>query len=91
MLQPVLLLVLGQNERAKQEDLMWWDYWPMPFFFGPWLIILMAFLCIGMMMFMMRGHRHSPGHRALDILSECYARGEIDAAEYEERRRVLRA
>jgi uncharacterized membrane protein len=39
---------------------------------------------------MMRGHGHRTEHRALDILNECYARGEINAAEYEERRRVLR-
>ena len=70
---------------------MWWDYWPMPFFFGPWLMILMALLCMGMMVFMMRGHWHRTEHRALDILNECYARGEINAAEYEERRRVLGA
>ena len=69
---------------------MWWNDWPMPFFFGPWLMILMAILCMGMMIFMMRGHRRTE-HRALDILDECYARGEINAAEYEERRRVLRA
>ena len=69
---------------------MWWDYWPMPFFFGPWPIVLMAILCVGMMVVMMRGHRHK-GHRALDVLGECYARGEIDAAEYEKRRRVLGA
>ena len=46
-------------ERQKQEDDMWWDYWPMPFFFGPWFMIFMALLCMGMMVFMMRGHRHS--------------------------------
>ena len=36
--------------------------------------------------------RHSPrqgGHAALDILKERLARGEIDVAEYEERRRAL--
>lgn len=31
-----------------------------------------------------------PADRALTILSERYARGEIDSTEYEERRRVLR-
>jgi uncharacterized membrane protein len=44
---------------------------------------------MGMMAFMIFGHRRSAGHRALDILNECYARGEIDTAEYEQRRRVL--
>jgi putative membrane protein len=91
MLQPARLLVFPSERKAKQEDLMWWDYWPMPFFFGPWLMVLMVLLCMGMMVFMMRGHRHSADRRALDILNECYARGEINAAEYEERRRVLSA
>ena len=70
---------------------MWWDYWPMPFYFGPWFMILIVLLCMGMMMFMMRGHRHARDGGALDILNERYARGEINQAEYEERRRVLRA
>ena len=70
---------------------MWWDYWPMPFAFGPWFIILMVLLCMGMMMFMMRGHRHGRDSGALDILNERFARSEIDQAEYEERRRVLSA
>jgi uncharacterized membrane protein len=70
---------------------MWFDYWPMPFFFGPLFMILIFALCLGMMMFMMRGHRHRAGTGALEILNERYARGEISQGEYEERRRVLRA
>jgi putative membrane protein len=70
---------------------MWWDYWPMPFFFGPLFMIFFVVVCMGMMMFMMRSHRHGGGGGALDILNERYARGEINQAEYEERRRVLRA
>jgi putative membrane protein len=73
-----------------QEDVMWWDYWPMPFFFGPLFMMAMVAVCIVMMMVMMRGHRRSAGG-ALDILNERYARGEINLAEYEERRRVLRS
>ena len=34
------------------------------------------------------GHR-SEGNRALDILDERFARGELDQSEYEERRRIL--
>lgn len=37
------------------------------------------------------GGRHRRYDTALDILRERYARGEIDAAEYEERRRQLKA
>jgi len=35
------------------------------------------------------GDGPAPGNRALDILDERYARGEIDKQEYEERRRLL--
>lgn len=73
---------------------MWWDwdYWPMHhFFFGPLFMIAIFAICMIMMMWMMRGHRHSGASGALDILSERYARGEINQAEYEERRRVLRS
>ena len=41
---------------------------------------------------MMRGMRHrSRGSYAGEILKERFARGEINQAEYEERRRVLEA
>jgi len=72
--------------------MMWWnwDYWPMPFFIGPLFMIAFIAICMFMMMWMMRGHRHG-GSSALDILNERYARGEINQAEYEERRRVLRS
>ena len=74
---------------------MWWDwdYWPMHpfFFFGPLFMIAMFAICMIMMMWMMRGHRHGGSSSALDILNERYARGEIKQEEYEERRRVLRS
>jgi uncharacterized membrane protein len=43
-----------------------------------------------MTMWMMRSHRHGGSSSALDLLNERYARGEINKAKYEERRRVLR-
>ena len=72
---------------------MWWDYgWPMPFVFGPLIMLVFFAGCMLMMFFMMRGmHRHGSSGSALAILKERFARGEISQAEYEERRQVLEA
>ena len=73
---------------------MWWssDYWPWPWMFvGPVIMIIFIAVCVAMMAFMMRSgamHRSRGGY-ALDILKERYARGEINEAEYRERRRLL--
>ena len=74
---------------------MWWtDYWPMPWmFFGPMLMIAIVSICVAAMFFATRsgkGLRDQRG-RAIDILKERYARGEINQAEFEERRRFLEA
>jgi putative membrane protein len=76
---------------------MWWsDYGPMPWtFFGPLMFVFFMVMCMAMMFVMMRGgmfmmHHHRGGH-ALEILKERFARGEIDRAEYEDRRRSLEA
>jgi putative membrane protein len=61
----------------------------MPFSMPLFMIAFMA-VCMLMMMWMVRGHHHA-GSSALDILNERYARGEINEAEHEERRRVLRS
>jgi len=82
---------LINKESGIKEDLMWWDwnYWPMPHFFaGPFVMIAFIAICMIMMMWMIRGHRHSD-KSALDILNELFARGEIDRNEYEDRRRML--
>jgi len=71
---------------------MWSDgaWWP-HFWFGPFMMLAFAVLCIGMMVFMMRGmHRHRGGD-AVEILKERFARGEITQTEYEDRRRLLEA
>src|SRR6185295_7227975 len=82
----------AHNALQLEEDAMWWnDYWPMPMFFGPPIImIVLMIICFAMMFFMMRGMRHrSRGGYASEILKERFARGEITQAEYDERRRVL--
>jgi putative membrane protein len=56
-------------------------------------MIVFVVVFMMMMMFMMRGgmsHRSRGGY-ALDILKERFARGEINQAEYDERRRALEA
>jgi len=76
---------------------MWWsDWWggygPMPWmFFGPLMMIIFVVLCFAMMYFMMRGATTHSGREspAIDILKQRYARGEINQAEFEERRRLL--
>ena len=74
---------------------MWWwnDYGPAPWLhYGPLIMIVLMAGCGLMMFYMMRGHRgESRGDSAEQILKERFARGEIDKAEYEERRRVLQA
>ena len=74
--------------------MMWWnDYGPAPWMmFGPMIFFVMMAICVIMMFFMMRGrHGGSRGNSAERILKERFARGEIDKAEYDDRRRVLEA
>ncbi len=72
----------------------WWnDYGVASWMhFGPLFMALILAGCGLLMYFMMRGHRSEwHGDSATQILKERFARGEIDKAEYEERRRVLDA
>ena len=72
---------------------MWWDFGPGPFMFGPLMMLVFFGLCIFVMFFVMRGmcwHRHDGGG-ALKTLKDRFARGEINQAEYEDRKRVLEA
>jgi putative membrane protein len=75
---------------------MWWsDWWsgygPAPWmFFGPVMMVLFITACAAVAYLVMRSGQPRGGH-AMEILEERYARGEIDQAEFEERRRLLRA
>ena len=74
--------------------MMWWsDYGPEPWMYVmPIFFILMMGGCVFMMFYMMRGHRGgSRGDQSAGILKERFARGEIDKAEYDDRRRTLEA
>jgi putative membrane protein len=72
---------------------MWWsDWWggygPMPWmFFWPVMMIIFVVLCVAMMRGGMTDRER--GAHSIDILKERYARGEINQAEFEERRRLL--
>jgi putative membrane protein len=75
-----------------ERVMMWWNYdWQGPWMFvGPLMMIAFVVLCIIMMRFMMRG-MCARNDNAVDILKDRYARGEINQAEFEERRRLLKA
>jgi putative membrane protein len=76
----------------------WWDYGTSyPWFgmiFGPFVMIVFLIAAVLIIAWLIRavtsGRRSvAPGNSALEILRERFARGEIDRAEYEERRQLL--
>ena len=76
---------------------MWHGAW-YGMVFGPIMVILFIAVIVILVMFLVRLHSasghgtsaHQPsGKTPLDILKERFARGEIDKAEFEERRRLL--
>ncbi len=78
-----------------------WDYGWMPHGFGAgWIVMLLLLtLLVVSLVILVRWFAGSPappsgtappsGDRALALLRERYARGEIDREEFEERKRVL--
>jgi putative membrane protein len=85
---------LSSRERSPVmwwNDYMWADYWPFPWIM-PLIMIVFMIVCMTMMVSMMRHRtRHSADRNAVAILKERYARGEINQAEFDERRRFLEA
>ncbi len=69
----------------------WWGFGMMLFF-----LLFLGLIVVGPVFVVRsfsdggRGARRAEGSRALEILDERFARGEIDRSEYEERRRILR-
>jgi uncharacterized membrane protein len=85
------------------ETAMASDWWPMPFF-GMFMmpVMMVVFLVVAIIIPLMRslgmGPPWSHGHdspllqrqkSALDLLNQRLARGEIESAAYEERRRMI--
>ena len=76
----------------------WWDGGSMPWFgmlFGPIAMIAVPVIIVLAIVYAVRGFGPSgpasSSRSSLDILKDRFARGEIDRAEYEERKRVLSA
>jgi putative membrane protein len=77
---------------CRTEGAMWWNEdWAMPWMsFGTMILIVLAAVGMAMMFVTIRsGLRRSSGGDAIEILRERYIRGEIDQAEFQERRRHL--
>ena len=71
------------------HHMMWWgggDGGWYGMLLGPLFMIVILTVLIGAVLFFFRGPQNS---RPLDILKERYARGEIDKAEFDERRHTL--
>lgn len=75
------------------HHMMWWGgetgWYGM--IIGPLFMIVMLGLLIGAMLFLFFRGPPPQNARPLDILKERYARGEIDKAEFDERRHTLGA
>ena len=72
----------------------WWTDAPMPWMvFGPAMMLIFLGVCVALLYLVLRGAGRAArrGDRAMQILKERYARGEIDQAEFEKRRRFLEA
>ena len=90
------LAIAGERYRGPG---MMWDGGVFHMFFGFLMMILFLAIVVGVVVLLVRwlgGSEHpllgpggQPSRTALDILKERLARGEIDVAEFEERKRAL--
>ncbi len=98
----LLLLMLSlsmQVQPATAQGDIWGGGWGWGhMFFGSFMMLLFWVGLVILIVFAVRwmstglprgGDGPAPGNRALDILEERCARGEIEKGEYEERRRLL--
>lgn len=94
-LHGILLLVFGPPHTWGHGG-SWW-FWG-PAFFGFWVLVI-ATVAVAFWLVARRGGNHyvpaAPSHRAMHnaraILAERFARGEIDADEYQDRLAHLRS
>jgi putative membrane protein len=90
------LAIAGEGYRGPG---MMWDGGMFHMFFGFLMLILFLAIVVGVVVLLVRwlgGSEHplfrptgQPSRTALDILKERLAKGEIDVAEFEERKRAL--
>jgi putative membrane protein len=92
-------IVMAQPGDRYRGPGMMWDGGLFHMFFGFLMMILFLAIVVGVVVLLVRwlgGSDHSlfrptgqTSHTALDILKKRLARGEIDVAEFEERKRAL--
>lgn len=93
----VAMAAHAQGEGSYYGHSHMWDGAGWWMFLGPlWMILVFGALIAGIVLLVRwlgsphgGGSSQAPNNRALDILKERFARGEIDKEEFEERRRLL--
>lgn len=79
------------------RHMMWWGNGWSGMVFGPLMMIVYLAILVAIVLLLVRwlgpsvggGHHQTGRARAIDILRERFAKGEIDKEEFEERRRFL--
>ena len=94
IVEPTLVSAQQASSDYHGPHMMWESGW---MFFGPLMMVMFIAVIVVVVVLLLRWlSDHRPGARtaaeskAIDILKERYARGEIDKEEYEERRQTLR-